>query len=84
MSLDQQPLYTSLNDLIDLVVDPNGDYDDLDCSIDLKVDNIEYKAYGVSLAYRDLLFYTDKGTIQYLVDSNGDRHTAVLHNVELD
>ena len=84
MNLDQQPLYTDFNDLVELVIDPNGDYDDLDCSINLRVDGVDYHAYGVSIAYRDLLFYTDKGTIQYLVDSYGDNHAAVLHNVELD
>lgn len=84
MNLDQQPLYTDLKDLIDLVVDPNGDYDELDCSINLTVEGIDYHAYGVSIAYRDLLFHTDKGTIQYLVDSYGDRHTAVLHDWDLE
>lgn len=84
MNLDQQPLYTNLNDLIDLVVDPNGDYAELDCSINLTVDGVDYHAHGVSIAYRDLLFYTDKGIIQYLVDSYGDRHTAVLHDWDLD
>lgn len=81
MNLDQIPLYV---DLKELAVNHNEESIEVDCNIDLKVDDVEYNAYSVSISYRDLLFYTDKGTIQYLVDSYGDRHTAVLHNWDRD
>jgi len=84
MNLDRIPLYTNLKDLIDLAVNHDEESIEVDCSINLDIDDVECKAYSVSISYRDLLFYTDKGTIQYLVDSYGDRHTAVLHNWDLD
>lgn len=83
-NLDQQPLYIDFKDLIELSVNHDEESIEVDCSINLEVDGIEYKAYGVSLAYRDLLFYTDKGTIQYLIDSYSDNHTAVLYDYDLD
>ncbi len=84
MNLDQHPLYTNLKDLIDLAVNYEGESIEVDCSINLEVDDVEYKAYSVSISNRDLLFYTEKGTIQYLVDSYGDNHTAVLYDWDLE
>lgn len=84
MDLDLQPLYTNLKDLIELAVNYDDESLEVDCNIDLEVDDVEYNAYSVSISNRDLLFYTDKGAIQYLVDSYGDRHTAVLYDCELD
>lgn len=84
MNLDQVPLYTDFNDLVELSVNHEDESIEVDCNIEIGVDDVEYKAYSVSIANRDLLFYTDKGTIQYLIDSYGDNHTAVLYNVELE
>lgn len=84
MNLDQHPLYTNLKDLIDLAVNYEGESIEVDCNITLEVDDVEYKAYSVSISNRDLLFYTDEGTIQYLVDSYGDNHTAVLYDWDLE
>ena len=42
---------------------------ELDCNITLSVNGELWKAYSVSVSYRDLLFCTDQGTVTYLIDS---------------
>lgn len=54
------------------------------CDIALDVDGECFQAYEVSISYRDLLFFCDKGTINYLVDSYGDRVSIDLFNVSKD
>lgn len=84
MNLDQIPLYVDLKDLIELAINHDDESIEVDCSINLDIDDVECNAYSVSIAYRDLLFYTNKGTIQYLIDSYGGNHTAVLHDWDLE
>ena len=40
---------------------------ELDCNITLSVNGEHWKAYSVSVSYRDLLFYTDQGTVTSLL-----------------
>ncbi len=56
----------------------------LECDLTLAIDGIKYHAYEVSIAHRDLLFYTDKGTLNYVIDSYGDSHTAELYSIDSD
>ena len=77
-------VYQSFNDLVDLSVNHDGDSIELDCSLTLHVDGIDFQAYTVSLANRDLLFYTDKGTVTYLIDLYHAGPIAVLHDWTLD
>lgn len=46
----------------------------------LNIEGNVWKAYEVSVSHRDLFFYCDKGTVTYLVDTYGDKHSAVLHD----
>ena len=55
---------------------------ELDCDITLSVNGEYWKAYSVSVSYRDLLFYTDQGTVTYLIDSYPHGDYAVLHDYE--
>ena len=57
---------------------------ELDCAITLSVNGEYWKAYSVSVSYRDLLFYTDQGTVTYLIDSYPHGDYAVLHDWERD
>ena len=57
---------------------------ELDCYITLSVNGEYWKAYSVSVSYRDLLFYTDQGTVTYLIDSYSHGDYAVLHDWERD
>ena len=56
----------------------------LDCNIEIEIDGQVFKAHEVSICYHDLLFFTDKGTLNYVVDSYGDRLVAELFNWDLD
>lgn len=43
-----------------------------------------FKAYEVSIAYGSLLFFTDKGVLDYVVDYYGDEPRVELYNIERD
>lgn len=51
---------------------------EVDCSIPVEVENETWQAYTASVSNRDILLFTDKGTVTFLVDSYGDRHVAEL------
>lgn len=55
-----------------------------DCNLTLEVDGKNVTAYSVNVANRDLLFFTDQGTVNYLVDTYGDKSSAVLHDWDFD
>lgn len=55
------------------------------CNLTLEVDGEEFKAYEVSISNQDLLFFTEKGTLNYLVDNYGNGKIMVeLFNIERD
>ena len=56
----------------------------LECDVTLEADGEKFHAYEVSIANQDLLFFTDKGTLNYLVDNYGGDARAELFNVERD
>lgn len=60
------------------------DSNELDCNITLSVNGEYWKAYSVSVSYRDLLFFTNQGTVTYLIDSYPHGDYAVLHDYERD
>ena len=62
----------------------NAESEELDCNITLSVNGEYWEAYSVSVSYRDLLFYTDQGTVTYLTDSYPHGDYAVLHDYERD
>lgn len=51
-------------------------------SLELSVNGQTWKAYGAEVSHRDILFYCDKGTVTFLVDSYGDRHVTELFDYE--
>lgn len=83
-NLIQIPMYQSFNDLVELSVNHTGDSLEVDCNLTLYVDGTDMQAYTCSVGNRDLLFYTDKGTVTYLVDIYGDAARAELVDWELD
>ena len=62
----------------------NSESEEIDCNITLSVNGEQWKAYSVSVSYRDLFFYTDQGTVTYLIDSYPHGDYAVLHDYERD
>lgn len=54
----------------------------LECSLILDVTGDKFHAYEVSVANRDLLFFCNEGTANYVVDTYGDKVVVVLFNWE--
>ena len=75
---------TDMQDLINLSINWTGESEELDCDITLREENHTFKAHTVSVCNRDLLFYTDKGYFNYVVDSYGDNHIIELFDFEID
>lgn len=48
------------------------------CNLVLKVDGKKYQSHEVSICKRDLLFFTNKGTLNFVVDSIGFNNYAEL------
>lgn len=54
----------------------------LECNLTLEVDGEKFRAYEVSIANQDLLFFTEKGTLNYVVDNyNGDARPELFNMV---
>lgn len=56
----------------------------LECNLTLGVDGEKFHAYEVSVASQDLLFFCDKGTVNYLVDNYNGKLVIELFNWEKD
>ena len=69
-----------INEIIEMSLSHSGENEYYKCS--LKING--HKAHEVSICNRDLLFFTDKGTLNYLVDSYGDRSYIDLVNEEIE
>lgn len=79
-----EPKENNLDALIDLAIKTQGNTE-RDCTgLILNANGNEYKPYSVSITHRDLLFFCDNATLNYLVDTYGDRNTIELLNIELD
>jgi predicted NAD-dependent protein-ADP-ribosyltransferase YbiA (DUF1768 family) len=65
--------------LIDTAVNAS-EQREFDVSLSIKIEGETWKAYTAYVSHRDILLFCDKGTVTYLVDSYGDRHTAELFN----
>lgn len=57
---------------------------EMPCDISLCEDGEIFKAYTVSIAYRDLLFYTDKGTLAYDVNTIGSTDYVICLSIDAD
>jgi hypothetical protein len=74
----------TFNELVDMATDYTGVSTELDCDLSLSVDKDIYHAYSVSVAPRELLFYCDGATVEYVIDIYGDKSIAVLNDVNID
>ena len=70
-----------MNEIIEISLELNGDTVICDVDMQLIEDGITYNVYQCSVSHRDLLFYSDKGTLNYLIDSYGDNHTIELFEI---
>lgn len=72
-------------ELSDLISAAIGDANvTIDCDFTVEVDGQTCDVYEASVTYRDILLFTDKGTVTYFVDSYGDRHVIELFTWDFD
>jgi diaminopimelate decarboxylase len=55
---------------------------EIDTNLKIEIEGQLWTAYTVAISYRDILFYCDKGTATFLVDSYGDKNVAELFDWE--
>jgi len=66
------------NYFIEKSINHKGENKYYTCNLNLKIDDKNFKAHEVSICNRDLLFFTDKGTLNFVVDSIGFKNYAEL------
>ena len=76
-------IYKNINELIELAKNTNEQLD-LSCSIELEIDNKKHLAYNVFVNSRELLFLCEDCTVEYDVNTIGDRDSLLLFNVNYD
>ena len=55
-----------------------------DYNFNIEAEEKTFKAHSVSICNRDLLFFTDKGTLNYVVDTIGFNNYAELFSINCD
>jgi hypothetical protein len=71
----------TFKELVDIAADYDGESIELDCDLGLDIDDMTYRAYAVSVASRELLFYCDGATVEYVIDVYNGVPIAVLNDV---
>jgi len=73
---------TTIQETINISLNHDGENEYFPCDLKLKEDKKIYKAYEVSICNRDLLFFTNKGTLNYVVDTIGFNHSLNLVSID--
>lgn len=47
-------------------------------SLEITVGEETWSTYGADVSHREILFFCKEGTVSYVVDTYGDRHTVEL------
>ena len=55
-----------------------------DCNFNIEAEEKTFKAHSVSICNRDLLFFTDRGTLNFVVDTIGFNNYAELISIDCD
>lgn len=77
----KSPQFTKFTDTVEFSTRVFGESEEYSCNIMLED---KYKAHTVAICNRDLLFYCDNATLNYVVDTIGYNHYAELINLEED
>jgi hypothetical protein len=75
--------FTKMQDIIAMSIVHEGENEYHSCDIKIKEEGRTYHAHEVSICNRDLLFFCDKGAINYVINSYGDAHYLELINIEV-
>lgn len=59
-----------------------GPFGQFEYDLPIEIEGHICQVYEVSIAYRDILLFTDHGTATFLVDTYGSRHTFELYDTD--
>ena len=74
----------TIKEAVELAVNHKGENEYYSCKFKLREENKTFKTHEVSICNRDLLFFTDKGTLNYCIDTIGYKDYLVLVNIDLE
>jgi hypothetical protein len=74
-------IMNTFKELVDMAANYDEESTELDCDLSITVDGDVYHAYAVSVAPRELLFYCDGATVEYVIDVYNGVPIAVLNDV---
>jgi len=72
----------SLNDCVDESLTHKGENEYFACDFIASEENESFKVDEASICNRDILLFSDKATLNYLVDIYGDKTTIELFNID--
>lgn len=71
-----------LQEIIEISINHNGENKIYPCNVQIKEEGKRYQAHEVSIAHRDLLFFCDKGTVNYDVNTIGFNNYLSLVSID--
>lgn len=79
--MPRKKVIKDISELIEKAKNWNKENEYFSCNIKLKEEGKTFKAYDVSICHRDLLFFTDKGTLNYDVNTIGSNDFLMLVSI---
>lgn len=77
--------FTDFEEIVDFSVKYTKENEEFSVeNVELVIEGKKFYPYTVSICNRDLLFYCEQGTINFVVDSYGDDHMAEAFDWDLD
>jgi len=73
-----------IKEIIQIAIDRDGENEYFECEIELKEEGKTFKAHEVSICKRDLVFFTDKGALNYDVNTIGSNDSLLLVYMDED
>lgn len=64
-------IFKNIDDLIDYSINYDDETSYFDCNFFIKRNDKKVKVYGVDVCHRDLILYTEKESINFVIDSIG-------------
>ena len=59
-------------------------YQEIPCDLKIEVNRETWQSYALTIGYREISFYCDRGRASAVVDSYGDRNTWEIVDWECD
>lgn len=82
--MKKSKVFKDLQEVIDFSIayPENKEGQSYDCNIVLKEEGKKFNAHSVSIYKRDVLFFCDKGCINYVIDTIGFNNYLNLINID--